>query len=300
MAESTASKTSSSRYRRPDAAVAALAHDLGRDLARDLAADPRPPDRARPRRAAPGETISARVSGREQEHLVGDLARLGHDRAEAHAGEDEHVVGLADDVVVAVHADRLERAAGRDEGPAVRSRPGCRPGSASVLAVGFESGKMTGRSAWAAISRIAASVNAPAHAARPDEHRRLDRGDDGLQVEPIGRRQAARSRRSSARRAASANSRLSSSSWSRVVEDQALRVDRDDRALGGGGVQALGHHAPRGPVRAMPMPAAPAPRKTKRCSPSGRPRARTAARMPARTTAPVPWMSSLKLVMRWR
>ena len=48
------------------------------------------------------------------------------------------------------------------------------------------------------------------------------------------------------------------------------------------------------------VPAAPAPRKTKRCSVKGRPVARTAARIPASTTAPVPWMSSLKLVMRWR
>ena len=43
----------------------------------------------------------------------------------------------------------------------------------------------------------------------------------------------------------------------------------------------------------MPTPAAPAPRITTRCSASGVPVARAAAKMPARAVAAVPWMSSL-------
>ena len=46
---------------------------------------------------------------------------------------------------------------------------------------------------------------------------------------------------------------------------------------------------------AMPRPAAPAPRKTSRWPVKGSPLCRRAARMPATTTAAVPWMSSLKL-----
>ena len=47
----------------------------------------------------------------------------------------------------------------------------------------------------------------------------------------------------------------------------------------------------------MPMPAAPAPRMTTRCSLSGIPVTRQPAIMPATATAAVPWMSSLKHVI---
>ena len=50
--------------------------------------------------------------------------------------------------------------------------------------------------------------------------------------------------------------------------------------------------------RAMPIPAAPAPRNTSLCAERGRPDAFSAARIPASATLAVPWMSSLKLVMR--
>ncbi len=48
--------------------------------------------------------------------------------------------------------------------------------------------------------------------------------------------------------------------------------------------------------RAMPIPAAPAPRNTSLCAGRGGPR--NLALRPPRATLAVPWMSSLKLVMR--
>ena len=48
----------------------------------------------------------------------------------------------------------------------------------------------------------------------------------------------------------------------------------------------------------MPVAASPAPWKSSRCSSSGLPVMRSAERIPATTTAAVPWMSSLKVATR--
>ena len=68
-----------------------------------------------------GQLRGQGVGGRG-EHAVRHLARLRHQDAQAHAGEDEGVVALADADLPAVHVDRLERAAGGHE------RPPARPG----------------------------------------------------------------------------------------------------------------------------------------------------------------------------
>jgi len=114
----------------------------------------------RAQRESLGRDHLGQSPSREQEHLVGDLASLGDDRPETHAGEDEHVVGWP---MTWVMPPRVTASNGLRSRRELAVRPGQDVlGVASVFAVGFESGKMTGRSAWAAISRIAASVNAPA------------------------------------------------------------------------------------------------------------------------------------------
>ena len=75
-----------------------------------------------------GQLRGQGVGGRG-EHAVRHLARLGHQDAQAHAGEDEGVVALADADLPAVHVDRLERAAGGHQRPTARpghdvGRPG--------------------------------------------------------------------------------------------------------------------------------------------------------------------------------
>ena len=52
--------------------------------------------------------------------------------------------------------------------------------------------------------------------------------------------------------------------------------------------------------RAMPLPALPAPKITTRWSVNGTPDTATPDRTAARFTAPVPWMSSLKVRIRSR
>mgnify|MGYP002062470130 CR=1 FL=1 len=56
---------------------------------------------------------------RREEHPVGDHARARHDRPQAHAGEDEDVVALADAVGPPLVLHRVEGAAGRDDRAAV-------------------------------------------------------------------------------------------------------------------------------------------------------------------------------------
>ena len=98
--------------------------------------------------------------GGEQEHPVRDRARLGGDRAEPQAGEDEDVVRLADLASPPVHVHGLERRTGGDDGPAVGPAQDV-DGVASEAEVGFESGMTSGRSVPAASARRTASSNVP-------------------------------------------------------------------------------------------------------------------------------------------
>ena len=82
------------------------------------------------------------------------------------------------------------------------------------------------------------------------------------------------------------------------AQDEALRVDRDDGNRLAPRLGALGEH--RGPDRAGDArPGGARPEEDEALRAPRRPE-RSAARMPARTTAAVPWMSSLKLGRRWR
>ena len=131
-----------------------------------------------------GETCSARLR-RGGEHPVRDLARVRHQRAQAHAGEDEGVVPLADAHGPAARRDRLERAAGGDQGPPagpgqeVRGRAP-RPGWS-----GSTAGRSRAVDVRAAIARTTSSRERPGGA----RHARSstvgsERADHGRQVPP--------------------------------------------------------------------------------------------------------------------
>jgi len=88
------------------------------------------------------------------------LARFRDHGAQAHAGEDEHVVRLADDVPAPAMLDVVERAAGRDDrATSVHSMASA--GEHSTLLLGLLSGRMIGCSTCSAIARIISSVNVP-------------------------------------------------------------------------------------------------------------------------------------------
>ena len=215
------------------------------------------------------------------------VRRLGDDRAEPDAREDEDVVGLADLVAHAV-----ERRPRRTASPvATSARPSVQrrtsAGVASAADVGFDSGRTIGRSAGptrSAIARMTASVNVPATPVVADEDRRPTVADRLEQAwawpRPIRRRRTARLAL-------------------RVVEvvaagvDQPVRIDEGDRSATAAADSPASSIASRS-RRAIPIPAAPAPASTTRASASDRPVARSPARTPATTTAAVPWMSSLK------
>jgi hypothetical protein len=168
-------------------------------------------------------------------------------------------------------------------------------GRASVLAVGFESGRMIGRSWAAAIARIVTSLKAPGVAVVPS--RTIGRKavtTSWRSQEPSGSRpsDATKSR-------VRAKSRLSSSisgrpSTSRPCESS-IAIE----------LRASVSEAPSSTIairssRAIPVPAAPAPASTMRVPVSDPPVDRRAAMITATAIAAVPWISSLKLQIQFR
>ena len=151
---------------RCDASRDRLARDGDRDRKRHR---PQPRDR---REQQAGGALFGRHERRERfrrgiRHPVRDLRRAHGERAEPEPREDEHVVALA-------HADIAARRT-RRRGTGYRSRRGSGnpstrrdpAGFASEFALGFDDGKITGRSTCAAISRTSRSSNAPATPDRP-------------------------------------------------------------------------------------------------------------------------------------
>jgi hypothetical protein len=170
----------------------------------------------------------------------------------------------------AVHHDRLERAAGGDQGAA--AGPGHDVGRHRLgLGRGIgerEDDRPVGVRGHLADGRFGERAR---HAARADEHRRLHCRDHGLESEPIAGFSPPKPKAASSS-GPRANSRLSSSSSSRSAKTRPF-VSTVTMARLAWRRHALRLIAAR-TVRAIPVPAAPAPRKTKRCSASGRPTAR--------------------------
>ena len=104
---------------------------------------------------------------RLQEHAVAHVRRAGDRDAKADAREDECVVALADPVALAVVDDRVERAARGDDRPAVATTGSPVRRVHSLFDVGFDSGKIIGRSLSFAISRTTLSENVPGVAETP-------------------------------------------------------------------------------------------------------------------------------------
>ena len=114
-------------------------------IARDTVRRSRPAGRAPRSRAASSVTGVGQRPGGQQEHPVGDGPRLGRDRAEPEAREDEDVVGLADLVAAPVDLDRRRTASRSRPAPGRRSSARTSAGVASAAEVGFDSGRMIGR-----------------------------------------------------------------------------------------------------------------------------------------------------------
>jgi hypothetical protein len=89
---------------------------------------------------------------RSAEHAVTDRSGSRDDRAETETRKHQRVAHLADGVPRPMVQDRRERAAGGDERATLHLTRS--DGTASERAVGFESAKMTGRSACHAIKRL--------------------------------------------------------------------------------------------------------------------------------------------------
>ena len=157
-------------------------------------------------------------------------------------------------------------------------------GVASEADVGFDSGSTIGRSAGPTRSTIAsmtASVNVPATPVAP--------------TRIVGRR----SRTTSSSVGVTAPSTAGTAS-SRFVASRSVRPAWTRPCVSTSAIASsmAASDSPASAIaarssRPMPIPAPPAPTTTIRASPSVRPVARSPDRTPARTTAAVPWMSSL-------
>ena len=159
-------------------------------------------------------------------------------------------------------------------------------GVASQREVGFESGRMIGCGHVSAIARRIGSVKVLGVAVVPI------RIAGRTAWTTLSRSAPAASPRLASSAALSANSRLSSSSPGRSSPSRPFESRRiSDRRISSSPAPASTRAARTS--RAMPVAAAPAPKNTKRRPRSGSPTCRRPARIPARTTDAVPWMSSL-------